>query len=177
MIYLFLANGFEEIEALATVDIIKRAGIKITTVGVGGNEIIGAHNISVKADISDNQLNLADADMVILPGGMPGTTNLSKSEAVKNALKYCTDNNKYISAICAAPSVLGKYGLLGGKDYTCYPGCENGICGNYTKDKVTVDGKIITGIGPGATFDFAFKIIEILCGIDKVNLIKSAMQC
>lgn len=177
MIYLFLANGFEEIEAIATVDIIKRAGLKITTVGVGGSEIIGAHNIPVKSDICETELDFNDINMVILPGGMPGTTNLAKSEVVKDALIYCNANDKYISAICAAPSVLGKYGLLKNKNFTCYPGCEDGIDGNYTKEKVTVDGKIITGIGPGATFDFAFKIVETLCGIDKVNSVKSAMQC
>lgn len=177
MIYLFLANGFEEIEALATVDIIKRAGLKITTVGVGGSEIIGSHNISVKADICENELEFNDIDMVILPGGMPGTTNLGNSKIVKNTLFYCQENDKYISAICAAPSVLGKYDLLNGKNFTCYPGCEGGIDGNYTKEKVTTDGKIITGIGPGATFDFAFEIVKTLCGIDKVNSVKSAMQC
>ena len=115
--------------------------------------------------------------MVILPGGMPGTTNLAESGTVKKAIEFCENNDKFICAICAAPSVLGKYGVLNGKSFTCYPGCETGINGNYTAQKVTVDGKIITGKGPGATFDFAFKIVEILCGTDKVNELKKSMQC
>lgn len=177
MIYLFLADGFEEIEALATVDILKRAGLEIKTVGVGVKEITGSHRITVFSDITENDVDFNKTEMIILPGGMPGTTNLGESDTVKKAIEFCANNDKFISAICAAPSVLGKYGVLNGKNFTCYPGCETGINGNYTAQKVTVDGKIITGKGPGATFDFAFKIVEILCGTDKVNELKKSMQC
>ena len=177
MIYLFLANGFEEIEALAVVDILRRAGANIKTVGIDNKEIVGAHNIKVFVDTTENQVEIDKIEMVILPGGMPGTLNLGNSITVKKALKYCVENDKYIAAICAAPSVLGKYDILTGKNFTCYPGFENECKGNYSKNKVTVDGKIITGIGPGAAYDFAFKLVEILYGQDKVDELKNSMQC
>ena len=177
MIYIFLANGFEDIEALATADILKRAGLDIKTVGIGNKQIETSHGLKVICDYNENEIDIKKADMIILPGGMPGTKNLAESKIVKDALEFCIDNDKYIAAICAAPSVLGKYGLLYGKKFTCYPSFEEGINGKYTKDKVTVDGKIITGIGPGATFDFAFEIVKILCGSEKVKALKKSMQC
>ena len=177
MIYLFLADGFEEIEALNVVDILRRCGADIKTVGIGSKEIRGAHNIIVTADFDENCIDTNNLEMIILPGGMPGTTNLGKSDTVKKYIEYCDKNDKYIAAICAAPSVLGKYGILDGKPFTCYPGFEDACNGEYTAENVTVCDKIITGKGPGAVFEFAFTLTEILYGSDKVNELKKAMQC
>ena len=115
MVYVFLANGFEECEALAPVDILRRGGIKVSTVGVGGSEITGAHGIRVCCDTGENEIKESDMQAVILPGGMPGTINLEKSAAVQNALDYAAERGLIIGAICAAPSVLGHKGLLKGK--------------------------------------------------------------
>ena len=177
MIYLFLADGFEEIEALNVVDILRRCGADIKTVGIGSNKIRGAHNITVTADLDEISIDTNNLEMIILPGGMPGTINLGNSDIVKKYIEYCYNNDKYIAAICAAPSVLGKYGILDGKPFTCYPGFENACNGEYTAEKVTVCDKIITGKGPGAVFEFAFTLAEILYGNDKVNELKKAMQC
>ena len=116
MIYMFLANGMEEVEALCPLDIIRRAGLDITTVGIGGREITGAHNITVKADIADTELKDVSADLIFLPGGMPGTLNLAASDTVKNAIETALKNDSYIAAICAAPSILGDMGILDGKE-------------------------------------------------------------
>ncbi len=161
MVYVFLADGFEEIEALATVDIIRRAGIECTTVGVGNAVITGAHNIKVTAD--STTLKYGDVDAVILPGGMPGTANLEQSDIVISAVKYAADNNKLIAAICAAPSILGHLGLLEGKTATCYDGFEKDLIGaRVSGDKVCVDGNIITARGAGVAIDFALEIVAFL---------------
>ena len=122
MVCIFLADGFEEIEAIATVDILRRAGIDVQIVGVGGQEIIGTHQIKIEADITETMLKIQDVQMIILPGGMPGTANLEKNQTVQSAIDYVAKNNGYIGAICAAPSILGHKGLLKGKNATCFPG-------------------------------------------------------
>ena len=124
MVYMFLATGFEEVEALAPLDILRRAGVEVTTVGIGGELITGAHGITVKADIADSVFRDDAPEMVILPGGMPGTRNLDASPVVEAALSAVAANDGYLAAICAAPMVLGKRGLLKGKRAICYPGFE-----------------------------------------------------
>ena len=152
MVYVFLANGFEECEALVPVDILRRGGIKVSTVGVGGSEITGAHGKS-------------DMQAVILPGGMPGTLNLEKSAAVQNALDYAAERGLIIGAICAAPSVLGHKGLLKGKKATCFPGFEKDLIGAEFKEvPAQRDGNIVTACGAGAAFDFGFLLLETLSG-------------
>ena len=160
MIYLFLAEGFEEIEALTPVDILRRAGKQVTTVGIGGKTVTGSHDISVLSDVADTDLVLTDADMIILPGGMPGTLNLDASPVVQNAIDVALANGTYIAAICAAPTILGKRGLLNGKKATCYPGMESDLMGAILgEDTVVQDGKIITAAGMGAALPFALKLV------------------
>ena len=177
MIYLFLANGFEEIEALATVDVLRRAGCTLVTVGVGGQKITGSHNIEVTADLNETEIDINALDMVILPGG-PGTPNLEKSSFVRATIEYCANNDKYIAAICAAPSILGHMGLLAEHTAICFPGYEEELhAKEISKDSVCVSGKIITAKGAGVTVDFALKIVEVLYGAEKSNKLRKSMQC
>lgn len=177
MIYLFLADGFEEIEALAPLDILRRAGLNVTTVGIGGKHITGSHKIAVEADTADTDLKLDDIEMIILPGGMPGTKNLDKSPVVHDAIKKALDCDAYICAICAAPMILGKLGLLKGRNAVCYPGFEDYLTGAtipLDKDVVT-DEKIITARGMGVAVDFGLLLASKLCGQEKANDLASAI--
>ena len=178
MFYIFLADGFEEVEALAPVDILRRAKIPVTTVGVGGELIRGSHNICVKADICIDDLVLGeDTEGVILPGGMPGTRNLDASAAVRSAVTYCADRGLCVCAICAAPSVLGHMGLLRGKRATCFPGFEGELDGALTTgEKVTADGNIITAKGAGCALEFGFAITALARGQEAADAVASAMQ-
>lgn len=163
MIYMFLAEGFEEVEALAPLDIIRRAGLEIKTVGVGSKTVIGSHGIPVTADITVDELSDSTPDMVILPGGMPGTKNLDANETVHKAIADAVKNGAYLCAICAAPMILGKLGLLVGKKATCFPGFEEYLAGAIvTGQKVAVDGRIITAKGMGAAVEFGLAIVAAL---------------
>ncbi len=162
MIYLFLADGFEEIEALATLDILRRADLPVLTVGVTGETVTGAHSISVEADISIGEVEPDRMEALILPGGMPGTTNLEKSEDVMALLAFAAENNILICAICAAPMILGKKGLLAGKRATCYPGFEKYLTGATLEKGVIKDGNIITASGAGVALSFGYTICDAL---------------
>lgn len=177
MIYVFLAEGFEEIEALTPVDCLRRAGKTVQTVGVGGTVIKGSHGIPVAADISAENMKLdADLEMIVLPGGMPGTLHLGESAAVQEAITYCDAQQRLIAAICAAPSVLGARGLLSGRTATCYPGFEEKLTGcNAVAEPVCQDGRIITGRGPGAAMDFSLKLVAVLCGQETADRLAEGM--
>ena len=163
MIYMFLAEGFEEVEALAPLDLIRRAGLEIKTVGVGSKVIVGSHGIPVTADITADELSDNTPDMIILPGGMPGTKNLDASEIVHKAIADAVKNDAYLCAICAAPMILGKLGLVRGKNAVCYPGFEEYLDGATVPDKKVVrDGKIITAKGMGAAIEFGLAIVSSL---------------
>lgn len=164
MVYVFLADGFEEIEALSVVDILRRCDIKTITVGIGREAIRGAHGILVQSDMVDKDLVLnEETDMIVLPGGMPGTKNLEASETVQDAINYCVENKKYIAAICAAPTILGHRGLLNGHYAMCYAGMESQLDGaRIAEGNVCVSDKFITSKGPGTAIDFALRIVEIL---------------
>ena len=163
MIYMFLAEGFEEVEALAPLDLIRRAGLEIKTVGVGSKTVVGSHGIPVVADITENEFSDNAPDMVILPGGMPGTKNLDASKAVHKAIADAVKNDAYVCAICAAPMILGKIGLLRGKNAVCYPGFEEYLDGSTLPDKkVVCDGKVITAKGMGAAIEFGLAIVSAL---------------
>ncbi|MDD5953294.1 MAG: DJ-1/PfpI family protein [Oscillospiraceae bacterium] len=181
MIAVFLANGFEEMEALATVDILRRAQCDVKTVAVGtaDNRVTGSHSITVEADLRENALVLEELEAVVLPGGMPGTLNLDASETVQAALAHCIQSGKVTAAICAAPSVLGKKGYLNGKHATVYPGFETELEGATLEPEVLVvkDGTIITGKGPAAAIDFGLKLVETLCGKEQAEAVGMAMQC
>ncbi len=176
MIYVLLADGFEEIEALEPVDIMRRAGLEVQTVGVTGKTVTGAHDIKVEADIEIAEVNADNIELLMLPGGM-GYVNLENSELVQRLIEYSEKNDKYISAICAAPSILGKLGLLKGKKATCFPGFERFLDGaELSADKAVCDGKIITGKGAGAAADFAFLMVELLTDKNNAEELRKVMQ-
>lgn len=175
MIDLFLANGFEEVEALAPLDLLRRAGLAVTTVGIGGTEITGAHGITVKADIPDSQYNDPNPQLIFLPGGMPGTLHLANSDTVKRAIETAHRQQAWIAAICAAPSILGDMGLLAGKEATCYPGFEEHLRGAVLSEKRVVrDGTIITAAGMGVANELGFLLVELLCGAEKAQELRHA---
>lgn len=164
---LFLANGFEEIEALATVDVLRRAQIPVQTVSITSDRVVtGAHDIPVTADTTFNEADFSDVEVLVLPGGMPGAKHLNEHEGLKALIKEFNARGKTISAICAAPMVLGGLGLLDGKRATCYPGFEPELIGAQTTgESVVVDGNITTGRGPGLVFDFALRLVEQIAGL------------
>ncbi len=177
MIYLFLANGFEECEAITPLDILRRANIDIKTVGIGSNSITGSHDITINCDAVNKDLNFDNLEGIILPGGIPGTPNLEKDKTVQSAIDYCADNGLLICAICAAPSILGHKGMLHGKKATCYPGFEKELLGaEILNEKAVLDKNIITARGAGAASEFGFKILAYLKGEETANQIKSSMK-
>ena len=176
MIYMFLANGFEEVEALCPLDLLRRAGAEVITVGIGGDNITGAHGITVKTDVSDENAVFEEIEAVILPGGMPGTKNLDASAVVHKALDLAQEQNAVVAAICAAPMILGKRGDLKGKEAVCYPGFEEYLKGAKIPDKkVVVDGNTITAKGMGVALEFGLALVEKLYGADKAKALKSAV--
>ena len=177
-IFVFLAEGFEEIEALTPVDVLRRAGLSVQTVSVMDEQVVaGAHGVPVLADKMFADICPEDAEMILLPGGLPGATNLDAHEGLSQMILDFAAAEKPLAAICAAPLVLGNRGLLQGKKATCYPGFETYLQGaDYTAALVEKDGNIITGKGPGAAMEFAFAIVEKYCGIDKVNELKQGMM-
>ena len=177
MIYVFLADGFEECEALAPIDILRRAGFELKTVGVTGKIAVGAHNVPVTCDISTDDVSFDNIEAIILPGGMPGTTNLNHCPAVQAAINYASTNGLLIGAICAAPLILGEKGLLNGKKATCYPGFEKHLLGaTVLEDGVVTDGNIITAKGAGVAFDFGFALVSYLLGENTAENIKKQMK-
>lgn len=163
MVYVILANGFEEIEAITIIDILRRGGVETQTVALTDNPVTGSHNIKVIADISIDTIEFNSMKMIVLPGGMPGATNLYNSDVLRQILKRADEYKKYIAAICAAPSVLGLHGLLKGVSSTCYPGFENKLEGAIVNDTdLIVDKHIITGKAAGLAIPFALKLVEIM---------------
>lgn len=176
MIYVFLADGFEEIEALAPVDVMRRAGLAVCTVGVTGETVTGSHGISVKADAL--KFDPADMEAVVLPGGMPGTRRLDESPLVAEALEAAEKKSCLIAAICAAPSVLGHKGLLKGRRATCFPGWEKELTGaSYTGEPVTADGNILTARGAGVALEFGLALTARLVSPEKAEELGRSMQC
>lgn len=181
MVYLFLANGFEEIEALCPLDLLRRAGVSVMTVGVGEKVVRGSHGIEVIADVTtfeaEKLLEKNPADMVILPGGMPGTLNLKADPIVNKFIKYVVENDKYLAAICAAPSILGELGLLRGKEAICFPGFEDKLDGAVLSDKsVVCDGKIVTAKGMGVALDFGLALVSVLVDEEMAEQLRVSVQ-
>ena len=162
--YLFFAEGFEEVEALTVVDLLRRGKIDCITVSVSGDyDVTGSHGITIRADRLFEEGVLSDADMLILPGGMPGTNNLKAHAGLDKLIRQYDTDGKYLAAVCAAPTVYGEKGLLEGKNATCYPGMEDGLKGvNAKTDPVVHDGQYITSRGMGTCIDFGLKLIELL---------------
>jgi len=170
-VFIFLAEGFEETEAVATIDIMLRGDLDVNSVSITGNLLVtGAHGIAVNADILFEEADFSSGDMLVLPGGMPGASNLNAHSGVKSALEQYAAGGKKIAAICAAPLVLGGLGLLKGKNATAYPGFESTLQGaTFVESPVVKDGNIITGRGPGFVFQFGLAIVEELQGKDKAD--------
>ncbi len=176
MVYMLLADGFEEIEALEPLDIMRRAGIDVATVGIADKKVVGAHNITVFADREMSDVDAKSMDMLILPGGV-GHELLDASNEVHYLINKAHVDGAYIAAICAAPSILGKKGMLDGKNATCFPGYEKYLYGaKLSNEKVATDGKFITAKGAGAAADFGFKLVELLKDKETADKLRGAMQ-
>ena len=173
MVYVLLGTGFEEIEALTPVDLLRRAGVPVKTVGLNGKTVFGGHAIGVACDLTIEELDVADAEMIVLPGGLGGVASIRACDRALEAVKAVHDNGKYVAAICAGPTVLADLGLLTGRKATCYPGqipnmrdaqvVENAAC--------VTDGKVITGTSAGTATAFALALIEALKGPDAARAI------
>ena len=176
-VYVFFADGFEEIEAFTSVDVMRRAGLNVEMITVTPDEIVtGAHSVPVLCDKNIVNCDFFDADLILLPGGMPGAATLEKCDDLRRLILRFAEEQKPIAAICAAPMVLGKLGLLKDKKATCYPGFEQYLEGAECLDEpAVVDGNIITGMGPGAAMDFVLAIVEKLVGKEKVDELVEAM--
>lgn len=177
MIYVFIAHGFEEIEALTIVDVLRRAELEVKAVGIGGKTVTGAHGITVHCDIADREADPRKLDMIVLPGGMPGTLNLEKSPVVQSFIDFAFAKELWVGAICAAPSILGHKGLLHGKRVTAFPGFEPELGeAIYTGDAVVQDEMLITGKGPGAALPFSLKLVENLLGKERADVLAASLQ-
>lgn len=176
-LYLHLAEGFEEIEAITVIDVLRRAGIDIETVSItGSKEVKGAHDIKVVSDKHFEEVDYNNCEMIIFPGGMPGTMNLESHKGLSKKVMEFQQEGKWIAAICAAPKILGNLELLVGKDATCYPGFEEELKGaNISSDAVVQSDKIITSKGPGTAMLFALRIVEVLKGKEIAEDLKGKM--
>ena len=173
MVYMLLGTGFEETEAIAPLDLLRRAGVEVKTVGLNGKVIYGSHNIGVEADMEIDQLDLSDLEMIILPGGLGGVASCRACPAAMNALKYAWDNDKYVAAICAGPTVLADLGITAGMNATCYPGCEGGMGSAIMVEDAAVvtDEKLITGTSAGCAIPFGLALVAALKGQDAADTI------
>ena len=174
---IFLADGFEEIEAIGVADVLRRADVDALFVSIDDEQFVrGAHNLSVESDLDFIDLESAETDAIILPGGMPGSDNLNQSEPLKELLVEQNRQGKLIAAICAAPLVLGELGLLQGRSATCYPGFEQRLAGATIVDApVVVDGNVITGKSPGSVFAFSLALVEYLEGPEKAAQVAAGL--
>lgn len=179
MFYCFLADGFEEVEAIAPIDILRRADIDVVTVGITGETVNGRHGIKVIADKRIENIELNESlDGIILPGGLPGATNLENSPLVQKAIDFAYDNSKLLCAICAAPQILGHKGILSGKNAIAYPGFESELKGATISESYVVrDGNCVTAKGAGVAVDFALEIVSAVKGEKLSNEIKESIQC
>lgn len=179
-VYQFMANGFEDIEALIPVDVLRRGGVDIQTVSIYDTRTVeSAHGVKMEADLTFDEAadDLANADLLMLPGGMPGATNLNEHEGVKKALLAQFKAGKKVAAICAAPLVLGGLGIVKGKRATCYPGFEKTLKGaTYTGDLWTIDGNVITGEGSAAAFPYAYSILALLASEETSREVAEGMR-
>ena len=166
MVYMLLGTGFEETEAIAPLDLLRRAGVKVLTVGINGKTVYGGHGIGVEADITLAEMDLTDLEMIILPGGLGGVASVRGSESAMNALQFAWDNDKFVAAICAGPTVLADLGITNGKQATCYPGCESGMGNAIMLDNAPCvrDGNLITGTSAGCAIPFGLELIAALKG-------------
>ena len=173
MVYVLLGTGFEEVEAIAPVDLMRRAGISVLTVGITGKTVYGGHNIGIEADITIDQMDLTDLEMIVLPGGLGGVASARASQAALDAIRFAWETGKFVAAICAGPTVLADLHITDGKKATCYPGCESGM-GNanmLSQQACVRDGNLITGTSAGCAVPFGLALIEALKGPETANAI------
>ena len=174
MVYMLLGTGFEETEAIAPLDLLRRAGVKVLTVGVNGKTVYGGHGIGIEADITLDQLDLTDLEMIILPGGLGGVASVRASKPAMDALQFAWENDKFVAAICAGPTVLADLGITNGKTATCYPGCESGMgSANVVAEAAVRDGKLITGASAGCAVKFGLALIEALKGAQTAKTVET----
>ena len=173
MVYVLLGTGFEETEAITPIDLLRRAGIQVLTVGVNGRTVVGGHGIGVVADITVDEMDLTAMDMIVLPGGLGGVASVRACKAAMDALAFAWENDKFVAAICAGPTVLADLGITDKKQATCYPGCESGMgCAHMVADAAAVqDGLVITGTSAGCAIPFGLKLIEALKGTETAEKI------
>ena len=173
MVYVLLGTGFEETEAITPVDLMRRAGIQVLTVGVADKVVCGGHNIGIEADITLDEIDLTNLEMIVLPGGLGGVASVKASQSAMDALCFAWENDKFIAAICAGPTVLADLHITDGKSVTCYPGCENsmGSAKIIPNTAVVRDGKLITGTSAGCAIPFGLALIEALKGTDTAKAI------
>lgn len=166
MVYVLLGTGFEEVEAIAPVDLMRRAGIEVQTVGITGKTVVGSHRIPVEADILPENMDLESMDMIVLPGGLGGVASARASQAALDALRWGWEHDRFVAAICAGPTVLADLGIPDGKKATCFPGCEGQMGGAHMVPGIAAirDGKLITGTSAGCAIPFALELIKALKG-------------
>ncbi len=174
----YFATGYEEVEALSVVDILRRGGVEVLMVGADGKKVVSSRNhVNINMDILVEEVNHEEIDMMVLPGGIPGVDNLIANETLVENLKAFKEKGKWLAAICAAPSVLGRLGLLKGEQATCYPGYENQLLGcEHVAERVVVSNHVITAVGAGASLDFGYKILEMIKGKELSDKIRAGMQ-
>lgn len=173
MVYILLGTGFEELEALAPLDLLRRAGVDVMTVGINGTTVYGGHNVGFAADITLDEMDLTTLDMIVLPGGLGGVSSIRASKAAMDAIAFAWENEKFVAAICAGPTVLADLHITDGKNTTCYPGCETQMGDALCVPNVPFvrDGKVITGTSAGCAVPFALALIEALKGKDAADTI------
>ena len=173
MVYLLLGTGFEETEAIAPLDLLRRAGVEVATVGINGKVVYGSHGIGIEADLELGQMDLTSLEMVILPGGLGGVASIKASQAALDAVRFAYENGKYVAAICAGPTILASLGITDGKNATCYPGCESqmGSAIIHENAAAVTDGKIITGTSAGCAIPFGLQLIAALKGKEAAEAI------
>lgn len=177
-VYVFVSNGNEEVEVLIPVDVLRRAGVDVKLVSTTGEKVVtSAHGVRMETDTMIEDCDFSDADLLMVPGGLPGAENLCNHEGVRAAVNTQYEAGRLVSAICAGPMIFGSLGIAQGKECTCYPGFEETLVGaKYTADLVTVSGNVITGEGPAAAFPYAYTICEILCGKQTAEALKEGMM-
>lgn len=173
MVYMLLGTGFEETEAIAPLDLLRRAGVEAATVGVTGKTVYGSHGIGIEADITIDQMDLTNLEMIILPGGLGGVASARASKEALEALRFAWDNGKFVAAICAGPTVLADLGITDGKNATCYPGCESQMgSANMAENAAAVrDGMLITGTSAGCAIPFGLELVAALKGREAADTV------
>lgn len=173
MVYILLGTGFEEVEAITPLDLLRRAGVQVLTAGINGKTVYGAHNIGIEADITIDQMDLTDVEMVVIPGGLGGVASIRASQKALDALRFAWENKKFVAAICAGPTVLADLGITDGKEATCYPGCESSMGKAVVAQNAACvrDGHVITGTSAGCAVPFGLALVAALKGEEIANTV------